>query len=509
MSERILLEMRQIDKQFPGVHALDHVDFKVRAGEIHALMGENGAGKSTLMKVLTGLYTKDSGEILFDGQPVSFHSPMESQRAGISTIYQEINLIPYLSVAENIFIGREPMKRSGIDWKTMYQRAEELLREMGIEVDVTRELRSYSTAIQQMIAIARAIFSNAKLVVMDEPTSSLDEKETAILFQQMRRLKANGLAIIFISHRLDEIFEICDTVTILKDGRLVGEEPVEQLTKLGLVSKMIGRDATEILKQKNGRYDAQGKKTILAANGISNAVKLRDMNVTVRAGEIVGLAGLLGSGRTEFARVLFGQDTDYEGSLEINGEKIHLKSPRNAIARGLAYCAEDRKVEGIFPHMSVRENMTIAMLPKISRFGVLNARKQGEVVDRFIRSLNIKTPSTEQQIRNLSGGNQQKVLLARWLCMEPDLIILDEPTRGIDVGAKSEIEALIQEIAGRGIGVLLISSELEELVRNCHRVVVVRDGRNVGELEGENISEERIMERIAQGAGEDETHGDS
>lgn len=509
MSKHILLEMRQIDKQFPGVHALDHVDFKVRAGEIHALMGENGAGKSTLMKVLTGLYTKDSGEILFDGQSVSFHSPMESQRAGISTIYQEINLIPYLSVAENIFIGREPMKRTGIDWKTMYQRAEELLCEMGIEIDVTKELRSYSTAIQQMIAIARAIFSNAKLVVMDEPTSSLDEKETAILFQQMRRLKANGLAIIFISHRLDEIFEICDTVTILKDGCLVGEQPVEQLTKLELVSKMIGRDATEILKQKNGRYDAREKKTILAASGISNAVKLRDMNVTVRTGEIVGLAGLLGSGRTEFARVVFGQDTDYEGSLEINGEKIRLKSPRSAIARGLAYCAEDRKVEGIFPHMSVRENMTIAMLPKISRFGVLNARKQGQVVDRFIRSLNIKTPSPEQQIRNLSGGNQQKVLLARWLCMEPDLIILDEPTRGIDVGAKSEIEELIQEIAGRGIGVLLISSELEELVRNCHRVVVVRDGHNVGELEGEDISEEHIMERIAQGAGEDEAYGDS
>lgn len=509
MSKHILLEMRQIDKQFPGVHALDHVDFKVRAGEIHALMGENGAGKSTLMKVLTGLYTKDSGEILFDGQSVSFHSPMESQRAGISTIYQEINLIPYLSVAENIFIGREPMKRTGIDWKTMYQRAEELLCEMGIEIDVTKELRSYSTAIQQMIAIARAIFSNAKLVVMDEPTSSLDEKETAILFQQMRRLKANGLAIIFISHRLDEIFEICDTVTILKDGCLVGEQPVEQLTKLELVSKMIGRDATEILKQKNGRYDAREKKTILAASGISNAVKLRDMNVTVRTGEIVGLAGLLGSGRTEFARVVFGQDTDYEGSLEINGEKIRLKSPRSAIARGLAYCAEDRKIEGIFPHMSVRENMTIAMLPKISRFGVLNARKQGQVVDRFIRSLNIKTPSPEQQIRNLSGGNQQKVLLARWLCMEPDLIILDEPTRGIDVGAKSEIEELIQEIAGRGIGVLLISSELEELVRNCHRVVVVRDGHNVGELEGEDISEEHIMERIAQGAGEDEAYGDS
>lgn len=507
MSERILLEMKQIDKRFPGVHALDHVDFKVRAGEIHALMGENGAGKSTLMKVLTGLYTKDSGEIIFDGESVSFNSPLDSQKAGISTIYQEINLIPYISVAENIFIGREPMKKTGIDWKTMYQQADEVLREMNIEIDVTKELRSYSTAIQQMVAIARAIFSHAKLVVMDEPTSSLDEKETAVLFKQMRRLKDQGLAIIFISHRLDEIFEICDTVTILKDGRLVGEQPVKDLTKLELVSKMIGRDATEVLKKKNGRYDPEGKKTILSASNISNVVKLRNINVTVRAGEIVGLAGLLGAGRTEFAQVVFGQDPYYTGDLEINGEKVTMKIPRNAIARGLAYCSEDRKVEGIFPHMSVRENMTIAMLPKISRFGILNARKQAEVVKQYIASLNIKTPHAEQQIRNLSGGNQQKVLLARWLCMEPDLIILDEPTRGIDVGAKSEIEALIQEISGRGIGVLLISSELEELVRNCHRIVVVRDGRNVGELEGDEISQEHIMARIAQGSEEDKAHG--
>ena len=259
MSEQVLLQMRQIDKQFPGVHALDHVDFQVRQGEIHALMGENGAGKSTLIKVLTGLYTKDGGEILFDGQEVSFNSPLDSQKAGISTIYQEINLIPYMSVAENIFLGHEPMTRTGIDWKAMFRSAAELLGEMGIYIDVTKELNHYSTAIQQMVAIARAIFSNAKLVVMDEPTSSLDEGETAVLFEQMRKLKAKGLAIIFISHRLDEIFEICDTVTILKDGKLVGEEPVAGLTKLALVSKMIGRDATDVLKKKNGTYDAAGK----------------------------------------------------------------------------------------------------------------------------------------------------------------------------------------------------------------------------------------------------------
>ena len=396
MSEQVLLEMRQIDKRFPGVHALDHVDFKVRQGEIHALMGENGAGKSTLMKVLTGLYTKDGGRILFDGREVSFNSPLDSQKAGISTIYQEINLIPYMSVAENIFLGHEPLNRTGIDWKAMFRSAEELLGEMGIHIDVTKELNHYSTAVQQMVAIARAIFSNAKLVVMDEPTSSLDEGETAVLFEQMRKLKAKGMAIIFISHRLDEIFEICDTVTILKDGKLVDEEPVAGLTKLELVSKMIGRDATEVLKKKNGLYDGAGKQELLRAKEVSNVVK------------------------------------------------------------------------------------------------------QEDIVDRFIKAINIKTPSPEQQIRNLSGGNQQKVLLARWLCMEPDLIILDEPTRGIDVGAKSEIEALIQEISGKGIGVLLISSELEELVRNCHRLVVVHDGRDVGELVGEQISEENIMALMAQ-----------
>ena len=298
MSEQVLLEMRQIDKRFPGVHALDHVDFKVRQGEIHALMGENGAGKSTLIKVLTGLYTKDGGRILFDGREVSFNSPLDSQKAGISTIYQEINLIPYMSVAENIFLGHEPMNRTGIDWKAMFRSAEELLGEMGIHIDVTKELNHYSTAVQQMVAIARAIFSNAKLVVMDEPTSSLDEGETAVLFEQMRKLKAKGMAIIFISHRLDEIFEICDTVTILKDGKLVDEEPVAGLTKLELVSKMIGRDATEVLKKKNGLYDGAGKQELLRAKDVSNVVKLRGMNVAVRAGEIVGLAGLLGSGRT-------------------------------------------------------------------------------------------------------------------------------------------------------------------------------------------------------------------
>ena len=348
MGNNYLLEMRQIDKQFPGVHALDHVNFRVRAGEIHALMGENGAGKSTLMKVLTGLYRKDAGEIVLDGEQVSFNSPLDAQRAGISTIYQEINLIPYLSIAENIHLGREPMNRTGINWKRVNQGAEEILREMGVEADVTQPLCSYGTAVQQMVAIARAISVQAKLIVMDEPTSSLDEKEVEILFRQMRKLKEKGIAIIFISHRLDEIFEICDMVTILKDGKLVSESPAAGLSKLELVSRMIGRDATDVLRRKNRIYQGNGKASLLEVQGIADKAKLRGVSLRIRPGEIVGLAGLLGAGRTELAKVVFGDNTDYTGTLLVNGREARWKAPRDAIAKGFAYCSEDRKAE---PHL--------------------------------------------------------------------------------------------------------------------------------------------------------------
>ena len=349
-----------------------------------------------------------------------------------------------------------------------------------------------------MVAIARAISVQAKLIVMDEPTSSLDEKEVEILFRQMRKLKEKGIAIIFISHRLDEIFEICDMVTILKDGKLVSESPAAGLSKLELVSRMIGRDATDVLRRKNRIYQGNGKASLLEVQGIADKAKLRGVSLRIRPGEIVGLAGLLGAGRTELAKVVFGDNTDYTGTLLVNGREARWKAPRDAIAKGFAYCSEDRKAEGIFPYMSVRENMTMAILPRIARHGLVNGSRQREIVDRYIKSLSIKTPGQEQLIRNLSGGNQQKVLLARWLSMKPQLIILDEPTRGIDIGAKAEIEALIQNIAGQGISVLLISSELEELVRNCHRVVVIRDGKNIGELESDMLSEENIMQTIAQ-----------
>jgi len=500
MEQKLLLEMTGISKYFVGVKALKDVSFKVGVGEVHALMGENGAGKSTLIKILTGVYTKDSGEIKFDGKVINPTSSLQAQQAGISTIYQELNLVPYLSICENIFLGREIKKNGLIDWKSTEREATAVLKDMGIEVDVRQPLNQQSTAIQQMVAIARAISINAKLVIMDEPTSSLDEKEVAILFKVIRKLKAQNISVIFISHRIDEIFEICDNLTILKDGELVGEYAVKDLTKIDLISKMIGRDASTIVNYKKDYSCSKiGDKIVCRAKNIRQGVKLQGIDLEIRQGEVVGLAGLLGAGRTELAKIIFGSDACDEGELEVHGNKVKFRLPKDAIGMNFAFCSEDRKVEGIIPHMSVKENLTLAILPKLSKLGIVSTKKQDEIVHHYIRRLKIKTPHANQKIRNLSGGNQQKVLLARWLCMNPQLVILDEPTRGIDVGAKAEIEALIQEMAAEGISVLMISSELEELVRGCDRIAVLRDGRKVKELVGEQISQQSIMKAIAQG----------
>ncbi len=509
MENNLLLEMKKIDKKFTGVQALDEVDFQVRKGEIHALMGENGAGKSTLIKVLTGLYSKDSGQIIFDGEERFFHTPQDSQLAGISTIYQEINLIPHLSVAENIFIGREPRNAFGIDWKAVREQARQLLLDNGIDIDVDQDLSECSTAVQQMVAITRAISQNAKLLIMDEPTSSLAEDEIRVMFEKMRELVSKGMSIIFISHKLDEVYSICDRATILKDGKLVGSYDMDKITRLEMVSKMIGRDASNVLKRSVGEYEEkEGEIPLIHTENIDNRVKLHGVSIDIRPGEIVGIAGLLGAGKSEFAKVVFGCDNTYTGEFEVEGTPVRFKTPKCAIDLGFAYCSEDRKVEGIFPHMSVKENMTITALPRISRFGVVNRRKQKEIVDRYIESIRIKTPNPDQLICNLSGGNQQKVLLGRWLSMGPKLIILDEPTRGIDVGAKAEIENLIKQFSENGISVLYISSELEELIRNCYRVVIIRDGKNSGELCGEDITEANIMKHIAKNMKETEvSHG--
>lgn len=499
MSEKLLLEIKNLEKTFPGVRALKGVNLRVKAGEVHALMGENGAGKSTLIKVLTGIYPKSGGAILFDGEEINASSPIEAGEKGISTIYQELNLVPYQTVYENLYLGREIKTKFGtLDRKKMIIGAEKTLLELGVEADVTRPLGSYSTAIQQMVAIGRAISIQAKLVIMDEPTSSLDSKEVKVLFEIIQKLKAKGIAIIFISHRLDEIFEICERLTIFKDGEYIGDYDVEKLTQLQLISLMIGKEGVKLERKKKG-YNFASATEMMRMENIEQGMRLNGIDITIKQGEVLGLAGLLGSGRTELAKVLFGEVKPDSGELFWWNERVSFKTPRDAIRRGLGFCTEDRKVEGIIPHLSVKENMTIALLPSISKFGIVSKKKQNDIVDEYIKRLRIKTPNPDQQIRNLSGGNQQKVLLARWLCMNPKLIIMDEPTRGIDVGAKSEIEELIQELSQKGISVLMISSELAELERNCDRIVVMREGKKMGELKGDDISENQIMEAIASG----------
>jgi ABC-type sugar transport system ATPase subunit len=499
MRQEYLLEMQGISKEFPGVEALQNVEFNVRYGEIHALMGENGAGKSTLIKILTGIYHKNFGEIIFDGTTINPVRASEAQHIGISTIYQELNLIPYLSICENIFIGREPKKLGFIDWQTIEKRSKEILQDMGLGdvVDVKQPLYRQSVGIQQMVAIARAISIDAKLLVMDEPTSSLHEKEVKVLFGVIRKLKKEGISVIYISHRIDEVFEICDAVTVLKDGQLVGDFAVKDLTKLKLISAMIGRDAASIVESKKGYNDAVSDEVICQAINISKGFKPKEFSVEIKKGEVLGMAGLLGSGRTEFAKILFGDTIPDKGDILVMSRKVAFKLPRDAIKAGLAFCSEDRKAEGIIPNMSVIDNMTLVILPELSKRGIVSKKDQRKVAESFIKKLGIKTPSPDQIIKNLSGGNQQKVLLAKWLCKQPMLIILDEPTRGIDVGAKSEIEALIQDLSTEGISVLMISSEMEELIRRCDRIAVLHDGKKVGELVGEEISENSIMNAIA------------
>ncbi len=500
MTSEVLLEMRGIEKSFPGVRALKGVDFSVHKGEVHSLMGENGAGKSTLIKVLTGICNKDNGEIHFDGHKLNPDNALHVQKAGISTIYQELNLIPYLSVAENIFLGREPRKLGIIDWKAVNIKAKELMNNFGIDIDVKQPVNNLSTAYQQITAIVRAVSIEAKLVVMDEPTSSLDKGEVEVLFGIIRKLQKQGVSIVFISHRLDEIFEISNRITILRDGELVGAYDIKDINHLKLVSLMIGRDASEIVNCKSVEVSCKtAGDVLLKADNIKSGNKLKNTSIEIREGEGVGIAGLLGSGRTEMLKVLFGADKSYTGNIELAGQKRKLKKPMHAISNKVAFLSENRKVEGVIPNMSVKENLSLVLLPEISRMGIISRKKEEEVVETFIERLNIKTPNMNQKIKNLSGGNQQKVLLARWLATRPKLIMLDEPTRGIDVGAKAEIEILIKELINEGISVLMVSSEYDELIRNSSKIVVLRDGTNVAELCLEECTEKNIISCIASG----------
>jgi galactofuranose transport system ATP-binding protein len=496
--------MRGIDKRFAGVPALLGASLAVGLGEVHALIGQNGAGKSTLIKILTGYHARDAGEILFDGEPVAYSSPRAAQDAGISTIYQEINLVPYRSVTENICLGRERRRFGLLDWPAMHREAEALLSRFAMGgVDVRRPLLAYSTAVQQMVAIARAVGFQAKLVIMDEPTSSLDDREVAVLFGVIRQLKAEGVSVLFVSHKLDELFAVCDRVTIMRDGRTVRVAAMGEVSKLDLVTAMLGRELERALHAGGPREGAAGEGApLLDVAHLSAGRRVRDVSFAVRAGEIVGLAGLLGAGRTESARVVFGADRGEGGEIRVAGAEKPIAEPADAIRAGLGFCSEDRKLEGIVPGMSVRENLTLALLPQLARRGIVDEGRQREIVDRFIARLGIRCASAEQPIRELSGGNQQKVLLARSLCMSPRLLILDEPTRGIDVGAKAEILTLVRELAGQGLGVLMISSELEEVVEAAAHVFVLRDGRTVAELEGEAITEPAVMAAMAHGGEE-------
>jgi simple sugar transport system ATP-binding protein len=495
-----LVAMTGITKTFPSVVALEDVDFSLRSGEIHALMGENGAGKSTLIKVLTGVEHPDSGTIELGGQPVQVRSPQHSQELGISTVYQEINLCTNISVAENIMLGHEPRRFGSIRWKKMNEMASQAIERLGIDVDVTQPLGNYSVAIQQMVAIARALeILSAKVLILDEPTSSLDMHETNLLFDVMRKLKREGIGIVFVTHFLDQVYQIADRITVLRNGRLVGTFDTGALPRVELVAKMLGRSVTDLDAMSKGRStpeQQQAGECLAEATAIGLKGSLEPIDLELHANEVVGLAGLLGSGRTELAELIFGINTPDTGTLLIEGQKVEHFSPMESLKRGLAFCPEDRKAEGIVGDLSIRENIILALQARYGWFKFLNAKKQYEIAQKYIQLLGIRTPSADQLVKNLSGGNQQKVILARWLVTQPRIFILDEPTRGIDVGAKAEIQKLVLDLAKEGMSVVFISSELEEVLRVSHRIVVLRDRKKAAEFPGD-VGDQTIMHTMA------------
>ncbi len=501
-SDQIVVEMRGIDKAFPGVQALSKVDFTLRRGEIHAIVGENGAGKSTLIKILTGVEKQDAGVISLEGKEITIRTPLHAQKLGISTVYQEINLCPNLTVAENILIGREPRNPLGVDWKAMNDQAQKALRYLDIDIDVTQPLGSYSVAIQQMAAIARALeISSAKVLILDEPTSSLDTHETAQLFGVMRKLKSEGMAIIFITHFIDQVYEISDRITVLRNGSLVGTFETASIPRLELIAKMIGRELTEFDEMSRIKLESRKQikgEALLEAKQLGLRGAIEPLDLELHAGEVLGFAGLLGSGRTETAHLLFGIEKPDSGTVKLGGQVVKQFSPLASLSRGIALCPEDRKEAGIIDDLTVRENIILALQAGRGWFRYLSKQQQYEIADRYINLLNIATPSADQPVKNLSGGNQQKVILARWLATNPQILILDEPTRGIDVGAKAEIQKLVLSLAEEGKSCVFISSELEEVLRTSHRIVVLRDRKKITELSGE-VEEQVIMQLMAGG----------
>ena len=503
MEQNVVLEMRDISKNFTGVRALSHVDFTLRKGEIHALMGENGAGKSTLIKVLTGVHEFESGSIHMAGNSNAIlnHSPQEAQANGISTVYQEVNLCPNLTVAENLFIGREPRKMGMIDWKQMNERSGKLLESLDIHVPPTQMLEECSIAIQQMIAIARAVDMKCRVLILDEPTSSLDDDEVEKLFVLMRRLRDEGVGIIFVTHFLEQVYAVCDRITVLRNGELVGEYETKDLPRVMLVAKMMGKDFDDLaaIKEAKDEEEHTEEDIVIKAVGLGKKGYIKPFDLVIHKGEVVGFTGLLGSGRSETVRVLYGAERPDEGTLQVKGNGITAKHPIISMHAGMAYLPEDRKNEGIIADLSVRENMIMALQAKRGMFHLLSRKQQEEFTDKYIEMLQIKTASRETPIKSLSGGNQQKVIIGRWLLTNPDFLILDEPTRGIDVGTKTEIQKLVVKLASQGMAVVFISSEIEEMLRTCDRMVVMRDGAKVGELSGNEMNQSSIMSTIAGG----------
>jgi ribose transport system ATP-binding protein len=485
------LEMRHISKAFPGVVALDDVSLTVLPGEIHALLGENGAGKSTLMKILAGAQPKDGGEILLNGQAVHIDSPQKAMELGISIIYQEFNLVPYLSAGENIYLGREPRAAipGFVDFRKLYSDAQAVINNLGVKIDARTPVNRLSIAQQQMVEIAKATSRKSKIIVMDEPSATLTDHELVALFRLMRQLKSEGVSIVYISHRLEEITEICDRATIMRDGKWVATEEVKDLTREDIIRLMVGRE----LKDAIPKVAAEQGQVALAVKNLNRTGVLHDISFEVKQGEILGIAGLVGAGRTETARVIFGADPIDSGSIEVFGKRVNIRSPQDAIKHGIGLVTEDRKQQGLVLGMAVRENTTLANLGALANLGFINGRQERQVAEKYRADLGVKTPHIEQAVQNLSGGNQQKVVLAKWLYTGSKILIFDEPTRGIDVGAKSEIYKLMNALAAQGVAIIMISSELPEVLGMSDRILVMHEGRITGELSRADATQEKIM----------------
>lgn len=500
MENNVVLTMRGIYKEFPGVKALQNVDFTLRKGEVHALMGENGAGKSTLVKCLTGVYEKDSGEIRIEGknEPVSIRSPQDAQNLGISTVYQEITLCPNLTVAENMFIGRGNYKF--INWRSQEKRADEILQKLNIPAKAAQQLGTCSLAVQQMVAIARAVDMECKVLILDEPTSSLDEREVELLFTLMRDLKSRGVGIIFITHFLDQVYEICDKITVLRNGELVGEYEIKDMPQVELVSAMLGKAIDDIsrLREERGKYSGKVK-VVYEAEELSSIEGVKPFNFAINKGEVNGFTGLLGSGRSESVRAIFAADRVTSGKVKVNGKDVKISKPKDAMQNGIGYLPEDRKGDGIIQDLSVRDNLILAQQVLKGFWHPFKKAEAEKIADEYIKLLQVKTASQDTPIKSLSGGNQQKVILARWLLTHPQYLILDEPTRGIDVGTKTEIQKQVLKLSKEGVAVTFISSEIQEMLNVCTRLVVMKDRKIVGELKDEQLTQDCIMKTIAGG----------